>query len=50
MASIEVAGALASVEKAANVLEVSFGKPTVAREELCGDGLAVRALGFCVNG
>lgn len=47
--SIEVAGALASVEKAANVLEASFGKPAVAREELCGDGLAVRAFGFRVN-
>lgn len=47
--SIEVTGALASVERALNALETSFGRPEVIHEELCGEGLTVKALEFCLN-
>lgn len=46
MISVEAAGALPSVEKAADALEAALGEPAVVCEELCGDGLAVRTLGF----
>lgn len=46
MVSVEAAGALPSVEKAADALEAALGEPAVVCEELCGDGLAVRTLGF----